>query len=65
MTTSISYLGRHMDKHLLKRKDNPAIRINTKKVVNPAWWFTETSLVEHGFEIEAQRKEDNSPQGGY
>jgi hypothetical protein len=65
LTTSINYLGRHLDKHLLKRKDNPAIRINTKRVVNPAWWFTEMSLVEHGFDIEAQRKEDSIPQGGY
>lgn len=65
ISTSISYLGRHLDKHLLKRKDNPAIRINNKKLVNPAWWFTEASLVVRGFEIETQRKEDCSPQGGY
>jgi hypothetical protein len=65
MATSLNYIGRHMDKHLLKRKDNPALRINTKKSVNPVWWFTETSLIEHGFEIEAQRKEDSIPQGGY
>ena len=37
MTTPLNKIGRNMDKHLLKRKDNPAIRINIKEVVNPAW----------------------------
>jgi hypothetical protein len=65
ITTSVNYLGRHMDKHFLKRRDNPAVRINSKRVVSSVWWFTEESLIERGFDVEAQRKEDSIPQGGY
>lgn len=54
LTTTHLKIGETMNQRGFKRKGNPACRVK-KKVVNPAWWFTEECLIEHGMEAEAPK----------
>jgi hypothetical protein len=47
LTTTHLKIGETMNQRGFKRKGNPACRVK-KIVVNPAWWFVEECLIEHG-----------------
>lgn len=46
ISSSVETLGSVMNSRKLKRTGNPACRVG--KIVNPAWWFSEESMVERG-----------------
>lgn len=54
LTTTHLKIGEAMNQRGFKRKGNPACRVK-KTVVNPAWWFTEECLIEHGLNTETPK----------
>lgn len=46
ISSTVATLGSVMNSRQLKRTGNPACRVG--KIVNPAWWFSEESMVERG-----------------
>lgn len=54
LTSTHMKIGETMNQRGFKRKGNPACRVG-KKIVNPAWWFTEECLIEHGLNSGASK----------
>lgn len=54
LTSTHMKIGDTMNQRGFKRKGNPACRVG-KKIVNPAWWFTEECLIEHGLNSGASK----------
>ncbi|MGE5465487.1 MAG: hypothetical protein ACM3QR_00255 [Syntrophothermus sp.] len=61
LLTKTTDIAKVMNRRGFKREKNPACRIDKRTVVNPAWWFTEEILKEHGlqeWEVEAESNEE-------
>ena len=54
LTSTLAKIGDTMNQRGFKRKGNVACRVK-KTVINPAWWFTEECLTEHGLEGDAPK----------